>query len=483
MNSTVRFLLSLIVGGMLISAAFADSWVSWRDQRVVSHNGKYYVVMQRTGGPKVAGQWGPVDFIITERRQNSPPVTPAHSTIEELDEYDPEKGFIYEITSNPQVSVRDGDMVLGRGKLKRPPLEILISSSGQGFATLDVYGYNYADTTTKHAVIIVSNSGEIRHRLSLDDLFTKKQLESFETSAGGMWWCEGGWIDDRRSQVVVVATITQFGGELHPLVVKTVDLGTGKVNEGEESTIVRALEQRNGAALELALYATAKHRIPESTQYLPGILGDESLKLRARLRAAVALALTGDRRGGELMTRSALEASDAQQYAVRHLPTVVGDDAAATLCVVVEKFGDLRRDDAWYAMRKVSAEASVPRLIELLRERKSSACVDFAIECLGDKGAASESAVPLLVDILKNKPSTDRSEWTQRLAAMNLEDIGAEAKLALPELAWLAEMHAPEEWEKAKNSIPRTQSEPEEYRNTFVKAYFRILNASKRIDK
>jgi hypothetical protein len=95
---------------LLISpVARADSWNPWGDRRTVSPNGEYYVVMKRTGGPRVFGEWGPVEFTFCQRGTDTPKVTPAESKIVELgsDEYAPEKGGqAYEVEADPGVNVR-----------------------------------------------------------------------------------------------------------------------------------------------------------------------------------------------------------------------------------------------------------------------------------------------------------------------------------------------------------------------------------------
>ena len=46
-----------------------------------------------------------------------------------------------ELTANENVCVRAGDTVLGRGELPRCPHILLVSSTGLGFAGLDVRGF------------------------------------------------------------------------------------------------------------------------------------------------------------------------------------------------------------------------------------------------------------------------------------------------------------------------------------------------------
>jgi hypothetical protein len=240
--------------------AFADSWEPWQDRRVVSSNGQFYVVLKRQGGPKVYGEWGPVEFVIAERKQGSPAVKEANSDITELDiaEYDSEKGGqAYRIKDNAEVSVREGDAILGRGRLKRPPLKIVVSSTGLGFVGFDVYGYNLASSPEgwKHptALLIVSKTGEVLHRKSLAELFSKDELiglDEFRT-AGGLFWLNHpvpGWVREVRREIVVITTNSEQTGQRH--LTRVLDWETGKVAVGpalDSSDAIAKLKQSDDA--------------------------------------------------------------------------------------------------------------------------------------------------------------------------------------------------------------------------------------------
>lgn len=247
MNHYVLLLaLALVVPPM----ARADSWNTWQDQRVVSASGKYYVVMTRTGGPKVYGEWGPVEFIICQCGPDAPRVTPAKSKVVELgiEEYELEKGGQrYEIKPNPNVRVRDGDKIIGRGTLKRPPLHILVSDAGLGFTGLDVWGYNYAHyeagLRSENAVVIVSSAGKVIHRRRLIDLFSDDELADFDTSSGGMWWLSRhipGWINEEKKQLVLVAASSDAKPDHH--LVRFIDWDNGQITSGPTLTSQNAVK-------------------------------------------------------------------------------------------------------------------------------------------------------------------------------------------------------------------------------------------------
>src|SRR5262249_39187374 len=107
-------------------AVRGDSYGPFCNFRQVAATGRYDIVVKKEkGGPKAPGRGTPVTFELVERKPGSRSVEPA------ADEFDFEQP-----TPNPAVKVRQGDTVLARGKLKRCPERILISSSGLGFVGL-----------------------------------------------------------------------------------------------------------------------------------------------------------------------------------------------------------------------------------------------------------------------------------------------------------------------------------------------------------
>lgn len=250
----VLFLLVII---NFTAIAHADQWYPWKDWRVVSPNGTYYVVMKRTGGPKVFNEWGPVEFTIAQRAAESPPVKPAESgfvttylSMDESGNYLP-----YEIKPNPDVRVRDGDKVLGAGKLERPPFAVIVSENGLGFAGLGVYGYNGYDNFGRAgkpsienpdevAVTIFSSHGNVSQRKLATELFTDKELRDFDYSAGGLHWLNydlPGWIDEAKQQLVIVGRPSK--AKPNRYLIRFLDWKTGKITNGPTLTSEEAVMQ------------------------------------------------------------------------------------------------------------------------------------------------------------------------------------------------------------------------------------------------
>jgi HEAT repeat protein len=228
---------------------------------------------------------------------------------------------------------------------------------------------------------------------------------------------------------------------------------SGKGRDASSDVILTALAEVNPGALEKALELTAELKLDRAKPDLVKILADGAIPLGSRLRAAVALAAMGDRRGSGLVRKSALERCEPRYYAIAQLTGLLGDDAANVLCELMRQGDDDIAAEAALAMRDVSVKAGIPSLLTLLREGPPCS-LDAVVECLEWKGAASKAAIPDLVKLLETEPRTRNPLWTQQLAAMALGKFGPDAAPALPALIRLAERHAPAEWDRVKNHPP-----------------------------
>jgi hypothetical protein len=108
----------------------ADIVGPFRDFREVDSTGRYYVVVRKDKNGAKSGLGVPVEFAIAERKAGSPPVMPA------LDTYRTESGALV-AKNNPDVRVREGDILLGHGKLDDCNGGVLVSSAGLGFVGLN----------------------------------------------------------------------------------------------------------------------------------------------------------------------------------------------------------------------------------------------------------------------------------------------------------------------------------------------------------
>ena len=137
-----------------------------------------------------SGRYTPVTFEIAERK-SSVVVTPAR------DSYVRGAGLLV-TKPNLEVNVRQGDILLGRGKLDDCGGCLLISSTGLGFVSVHIVVY-HEDGRLRggDALAIVSNDGAVRHRKKLVDLFNEKEVGQFYYTMSMVVWYRGGWIDEK----------------------------------------------------------------------------------------------------------------------------------------------------------------------------------------------------------------------------------------------------------------------------------------------
>jgi hypothetical protein len=414
------------------SPSVAGSYIAFRDFRVSDATGRYYLVVKKLpGNPSDPGRGTSVEFAYVE-------CNPAASPVKFVEDEAAGYGMV---KKNPEVRVRDGDKVLGSGKLERSPRLILISSTGLGFVGLDVRGYNYGDLQSGKSVVVVASDGSMRHGKSLVDLFSPREIESFTETAGGISWLHDGWIDEKRREAVVIGSRPWHDDDgegkpkpLKPRLVRVVNMESGAVRKGSHAEVITAVTERNLGGIDGALDLVLEEKIASAKEHLPRLFDDRALPLPTRLRAAVALSTFGDRRGRALMTKAALNGGDAMDYALDHLVEVLGDDAAPVLCDAVQKHGEKASHSAWMSMQKVGAKAAVPQLIRLVNDRSKPQGIEFALECLGDKKAAAKEAVPHLIRMLQEKLSTETPEYTVLRIVETLGEIGPYAEEAIVHL-------------------------------------------------
>ncbi len=222
---------ALLLVGVNGSLAGAE-WDPWPNQRVVSKNGEYYVVMKRLKGRRFVGEWGPVQFWVAKRGPGSGPVRPTESEIIERNAYDYRRGSrLYELRRNADVSVRPGDTVLGWGLLDRPPGELHVLSSGRGFVGLDVWGNNYVFNRARQnlipAVLVFNARGSVLHRLRLRELFQEHEVDGLSITSAGMHWLHSSWLREEKDELAILAPRGEQRRELR--MVRFIDLETGSV--------------------------------------------------------------------------------------------------------------------------------------------------------------------------------------------------------------------------------------------------------------
>ncbi|MCZ6601638.1 MAG: HEAT repeat domain-containing protein [Planctomycetota bacterium] len=355
----------------------ADTWVPYRDQRVVDPTGQYYVVCKPKGERSRKG----IPFLFAERGPDNDAVEPAQEPISGRG-----RGDLAESDEN-LFGLREGDRLIARGTLVAHPYKILVSSAGIGFVAIERYG----QLGFGESVVIVDKGGKIRHSLKLADLFTPEEISLFPHTASSIWWYEGGWIDEERTSVVLLGK-----GKI-----TVVDFETGRVTPGGSREVLDAIASNDPALIQPALEATTMMRLGGLEDTLGNLLTDEEQPYSIRLRAAVALAVRGDRSGVDLVARTAQKppplpgGQEVWDYALLHLPDVLGEEALPIL-------RDMMRTRPGTAQAPVASafirlgEAGVPTLIDLMGDGEEGLVRRAAASCLGQVG--SKNALPALLD-------------------------------------------------------------------------------------
>jgi HEAT repeat protein len=349
-----------------------------------------------------------------------------------------EKNY-YVIDKNADIGVREGDVLLGRFELDAPPLEILISSTGLGIATLDVWPYNIQDFTgeRKSSLILISLKGEIRFRKSMFDLFGTEKDRFVHDGLRVPWW-SCAWIDEIGREVIVVTAKTTEGSAPHHRLLRAVSFSSGKVRRGEPDDIVRAIPSavaaRDFYKLDRALDLASTMSLGNAKPYLPAILADEEIPLPSRLRAAFVLNDLGDKRGVDLVINTALRQDNVwSAYAIERLPAMLGEAALPILLKVVQQGGNRIKPAAITAFQRLGRKA-VPALIRMLEDEANLGGQFDALDVLGHIGPDAKDAVPYLIRALRRKSQFQERGFISRIdrsAAWALGQIGSGAKDAI----------------------------------------------------
>jgi HEAT repeat protein len=425
-RGTTKWLLGfpcLLLAAVAAAPAEAGDYAPLPDYVIADAVGQYYVVWQRLGGPTHFGEWGPTAFTVAERAPNTPPVRSAQAYIENLGRYEPDRGGQhYRMLENPEVAVRPGDVVHGRGVFETPPRVVLVSSRGLGFVTLDLYGPNLpfvCDGLGGHAVVAVSLEGKLRVAKTLSDLFTEDQIGRFPSNGASISWLRGGWINEGQAELVLLGA----GNEL-----RVVNLVSGHVRQGDEQDVVRGLDSQDPEAVKQALIIAADRRLPSALEPARKILDQGQRPPGVRLRAAVALAVLGDQRGAELIRTSATRQPQAldptawdrefqRAVAIEYLPEAIGRKALPLLADALRN-GRAEQSAAFKALVKLEEE-SVPTLSGMVAAGNERRLRMAAIGILGQLGPTARAAAPQLAEALEDEEPLVRIKAAFALVKMD----------------------------------------------------------------
>jgi hypothetical protein len=183
--------------------------------------------------------------------------------------------------------------------------------------------------------------------------------------------------------------------------------------------LLRHLWQTDREQLYTALEMIAEREMPEAKADLTRIFSQNGLSTRIRVKAAIALARLGDRRGQDLVKKVAFGNVPESEDALRDLPVVIGDEAAPMLYDFIQRTG-VPTQAVRSALYVVKSDVAVPLLIELLRKAPNLERVKFALVCLADRGRDAIPAVAEVIKHLQVDSTNDVSAQVPRLAAQAL---------------------------------------------------------------
>ena len=417
---------SAVVVIACIPSIFADSYAPYCENVQIDATGRFYVVVKvLPGGPEDPGRGTPVEISLAKRKDGSAPVAAARA---------PYAGEANRDEDKPQIKVREGDTLHGTSRHQRAPSRIVISTTGLGFVGLGVTGYNYAwpgqRQRSNDAVVFVSADGNVKLRKDTLDLFNDGEMSLFLSTAGGVWWCGGGWFDERNKQFVIVGNSMESRPKQRFF--RVLDLETGKLSHGSADLIVKALKDGNVGAMMFALELVDELELKNAQPYLSRILWGGAFAPEIRSRAAVALAAMGDFQGASVVADCALQLGD--YYSVSQLPMVLNDNAAPVIRDVIKRHSKKVEHSAWLALKSLGAKA-VPTLQEMLDDADHAEVQYVAAEAACSIGAPAKATVPFLIAILEGHTTENEDRWrVQGTAAAALESIGIDAKSAIPAL-------------------------------------------------
>lgn len=386
-RQTICFVTSVAIVAIATNCG-ADSWDAYRSRVVADSKGRFYVVIERDfhiADWDDPGQSGQVRFQFAERK---PGTRPVQGILERLPIDDPtdepesiEQGPVAADGDDPfaqpgqvekkvsqapdKIKVREGDIVHGRGLLMRPPLLVLVPSTGSGFVAVDIHGFNSTNGHAPNALIIVSKTGVVQHRKALVDLLPEKDIPRFSRSTNTINWIRGIWIDEVKNTIVVVANRFTSVEESYrhgkkDYAFREISMQDGQPTKATDAVVIHALKHRHHGSLEIALELARELKLQVPNKVLSSICEQTTLPMAARLRAATALHALGDSDWAKLLPTTAEDEHANKrdvEYAVSNLAYVYGDKSLP----VLRRLG--RRNNSYYLAQefgKIGATA-IPR--------------------------------------------------------------------------------------------------------------------------
>ena len=336
--------LLLLAGLMTLAPLSGQDFWDFEDQRIVSPSGRRYVVLRKVTGA--------LTFEFCERAAGAEPMAPAM-----CDSGWP--GATVDVSRDP------ADRLLAQGRCKQLPYEVIVPDRLPGFLLFEAFG----GFGLGRVVTCVGIDGKERFALDLGAVFGGADL-----GISGRWlrmgidWHHGHAFDERRGVLLLVA---------NSLEVREVAVADGAVATPDARRLADFASSGSELIRTLALDVFAGRPAAASKEVLPiaaGVFHDRSEPMALRLRAAVVLHRAGLRvPAAELFAAARAEDQPVvvRCYAVRQLPTVLGEAAIPVLREAMRGPADSTWDGAYRAFAAIG-EPAVPTLLAMLEARDES---------------------------------------------------------------------------------------------------------------
>jgi HEAT repeat protein len=395
-----------------------DSWMPFADQRVVSASGRRYVVIREAKKG--------ITYELCERAPGAPAMTAA------------KKAFGNDAA---RIDRDPADRLVHAGTVAHLPVGVVVPDALDGFLLFETY---YTVGRAKSATY-VDGTGAERFSLTLPQIFGQVPAAATH-SVSSTWWNQGYWIDEVAATVVVVA----YGDELREIAIADGSVTTPDVSRLLDWCTTGATDSRC-----LALEVLGRLPAPDRKR---AVFHDAAAAIALRLRAAVVLSLAGTPVAADALfaaARATDQPDAVRRYAVRQLPTVLGDKAIPVLRDLMRGKATSVWGDCYHAFAELG-ERAVPTLVAMVGEQgetpdyrggaahalgqiRSPAALDALLEATASAddyvanaavnaaiATGGETLTERLVTILA-EGSTQDGRITRHLAA----DVGAEAVRAI----------------------------------------------------
>lgn len=283
----------LLVIGMMLRLANAVATGStdpdFVDCRATDGSGPFYVVVRRLGGPEHEYPVGPVEILVGRAALGSEPVERANGVVKAVDRPLAPLGFVTVVEAT--VGVRDGDQIVGRLHMEKPPRRVLLDGARSQLICIDEFGMNIGVKDGGPALQVFTFNGKKAFSKTLKEMFSEREAEQFSRGTFGVDWFRDAWIDPQESEIVLLAAEEQdFLGVLEGLPPtarwRKINLRSGEVAVWSDEDVLQALRGTHIDITLAAVNAARERRITAALSDLKKLSESAAVELRDAASAA-----------------------------------------------------------------------------------------------------------------------------------------------------------------------------------------------------